>query len=363
MTRLVFLSGDEGVAPRFLDLDDAGAPIRKGHKGEASNPARTVVVIPGADVVTHWLELPLARAPGQVLAAAKRQLEERIATPVEAIHIAFGALGEDGLRPVSIVERGLLRNHLARAAAAGIVPDCMLPDYFLLGVPDGESATVTAFGPTRAARARRLAFTAEADLAQLMIAGRSVEVIESPEDLAAMFADAAAAPAVDLLQFEFAPKRRLGLKRKDFVRAAAMAGALLLSPLVLWTAEILRHEAGAMLLNSRAKEIARSAFPSRSSGEQTLAMRAFVADVEAGDRLLAATAALFDAVASIPGARLDAFSYRQDGDLRATLIHERSQDIASLVARLERSGFAIRQDGTERRDATLSTAFSLELRS
>ena len=133
--------------------------------------AEVVAVVPGDAVVLHWVELP-DLAPAQMAAAARMLAADVSAAPVETVHVAAGKAGEDGFRPLALVDRGLMAHWLAQLAEGGIEADHVVPAPLMLPVA-GEAVSVFEHGGLWLAHGTRLGFAAEPALARLMIGERA----------------------------------------------------------------------------------------------------------------------------------------------------------------------------------------------
>ena len=145
-TRLILLAADARPSAQELRLDaaghvaarrslpaDAAAPSAAAAADAATRP-RTIVVVPGQDLRVAWLELADG-TPLQVLAAARRVLEEQVAAGAETVHVAVGEGAAGAPRPVAVVDRQRMRAWLDACAALGVVPDALVPDCLMLAEP------------------------------------------------------------------------------------------------------------------------------------------------------------------------------------------------------------------------------------
>ena len=364
-TRLVFLSPMREQASRYLIVDAAGDIVARGmltpHAPATSAKVRTVLIVPGTEVLARWIELPSC-PPAQAAAAAALILKDETGTALETIHLAFGAAEADGFRPVCMVDRNLMQSFIDRSSELGISPDAVTPDHLMLPVPSDGGILTVALGATRAARGPRLAFSAEPELSELIIAGRAQQRIQHQGDIDALFARAVAQPPIDLLQQEFARGNSRPLARKDFRRAAVLACAAILSPALVWAVQIVHDERSAAALEARAVASARAVPGAGQTGDPILYLNGRLADLRASDRFLQSTAALFNAVSHIEGAELDSFFYLREGIIRATLVHDKSSDVPGLARSLSRSSISLEEDAAVQKQGRIFTTVSLKLR-
>lgn len=343
--RLVFLSPERGEPSPFLIVRDTGGIVARGTlaPGATPLPVRTVLVVPGTDVLIRWIELP-ACTPAQASAAAILMLKNEIAVPRESVHLALGAPDKDGWRPMGIVDRSVMQRFIDRAGDIGIAPDAIVPDAMMLTYPGDDTVLAAICDGRIIARGKRLAFSTEPELAGLLIGKHPMRVIERAEEIEILFAAAARHPAIDLLQRDFARGRPGSFKARDFRRAALLAAALLLSPFALWTAQAVSSHALARSLEARAEASARAIPGAQGAADPISYVRGRLAELEANDRFLLATVTLFDAVARMKGAELENFSYLREGAIRATLLHADAAEMEGLSRTLEQSRIGFGQE-------------------
>ncbi len=336
-TRFVFLSPVSANPATYLTCGYDGAILERGSlpRGEALAPAHTVLVLPGCDVLTRFLELPDS-TPAQIMAAASLALKSEIAAPLEELHIAIGAASSGGLRPVCVIDRAVLASYMDRAAELGIVPDRVVPDHMLLKEPEDDSVHAAIVGSQVIVRGRNLAFTCEPELAWLLVGSRPVRAVEG--DIEHILAASAVLGTIDLLPRDFARKRKGAITLGSFKRVAYLAAALLLSPLALWSAEIAAGHFSARALEMRAEAAARAMPGAAQSGDPAAYARRQLSGMKTHDRYLLATSLLFDAVAQSDGIELESYAYRRDGVIRAVLIHAGAPEIEKLIPILEQAG-------------------------
>lgn len=359
-TRFVFLPPVFTDPATFIVRADDGTLLERGRLScsDAMMPARDVLVIPGTDVLTCWLELPES-SPAKMIAAANLALKSEIAVSADRLHIAIGAAGPDGVRPVCIVDRAILASYLDRATALGIVPDFVVPTHMLL--PGAEDHTIHAgiLGSLVIMRGRNIAFTCEPELGWLLVGSQPIRAIEG--DVEHILATSTMADGIDLLPRDFARKRKGAITLRSFKRAACLAAMLLLSPLALWSAEIVSARLEAHALALRAETAARTLNGAAESGDPVAYTRRLLSDMKAYDRYLLATSVLFHAIENSDGLALDSYAFRSDGLIRATIIPAGAAEIEKLVPILEQAGFSTVQEQAADRNGQAATALFLRL--
>lgn len=344
---LLLLPGDDTMSPTLLSLAEDGRILARGLRPAATN-ASVALAVPGEDCRVLRMRLP-ARSLLQARAAARLMLREQLVDDAETLHVAVGPPMADAHRLVVVVSTERMRHWLGRAHALGFQAGAMIPTPLLLGHPAGNAVRTADHGGLRLACAEDLCFAAEPELADQLLAGRTIEHVDDAETA---LARCAVAPVIDLLQGAFAPvpERREGWPA--WRRAALLAGILLLSPLLLLATEALRDHFAARRAESQASVLARTVLPALPAGaDPQAAVRAQLEALRGADRFVHATGTLFDAISGIAGAELDRLSWA-DGTLRATLVLARQGDMERLRTALAGNGLDLLEepgdDGSDR---------------
>ena len=100
-------------------LEDA-APVAK--------ERQVVVIAPGPSVTLARPELPV-RSGAKLAQVVPYAMEESLAGEVENFHFAIGATAADGSTEVAAMRREELRSWIDTLAAAGIVPQSIVPAW------------------------------------------------------------------------------------------------------------------------------------------------------------------------------------------------------------------------------------------
>lgn len=341
VTTLLFLPGPD--APyRWLRIDAA----RIVAEGEGLPPPddERVIAVPPADAVTlHWAALP-DRSPAQATAAARILAVEASAASGGELHVAIGDDGGDE-RPIAVVEYSAIRGWLAELASAGIDPDAIVPAPLLLPRPSEGFARADLAGAGAGAgagvvRGPTSGFADEARLTELVTGGVAPLTLGRGDVEAALVA-AAAAPALDLRQGQFARRRRAGLDWLLIRRLAWLAVAILLVTLATNLIRIARYSFAADALEQRAATLAATGL---ARGETITD-----ADRQLAERLGAVrgpglgftgmAAAVFAAVRQTPGTEVTGLEFTPAGDLRLTVVAARESLPTDLKRAIERAGF------------------------
>lgn len=334
------------ILAREVVTTDGAPAVAAGH-----DAARQVLAVPGADCLALWLRLP-ARNPVQALAAARVLVEDHVAAPAGALHLAIAAppTADEG-RLVVAVEPARMQGWLDRGAALGMTPDIVVPMPLLLPAPDtidgaDEVMVVGSFDDQSLVRGAQLAFAGEPELAAHIVGERTVRELDAAATEAALAAGALS-PPIDLLQYDFA---RTAPRREGWPawrRAAILAGVLAVSPLALLAAQVAQYELSAHDLQAQVRAQARTALPQLADDADPLpAIRERLSVLQAGDRFGHTVGALLSAVASADGAELDALAYAEGG-VQATLVVDAPATLERIRGSLAAAGLEMTATGSQ----------------
>jgi general secretion pathway protein L len=350
-TRLIFLRADPQAPPGYLLLNEFGEPVGRGAQplqAEApAVPTTIVLVVPGAEAVARWLALP-GRNDLQARAAARLLLEDEQALG-EPVHVALGPVEADGARLVVSAAEARMQAWLATARLHGLEPDVVVPDHLLLAQPLEADVVAVTLDDQVAVRGDRLAFTAEPDLAAVVLAGRIAQAVAEPDAVERLFAAGAGRIPVNLLQGDFAPADGARPDRRQLVRVAALVAALVLSPLLLDAAQALRLTFAAQSVEADTRAQAAAVLPKGQAVNDPAAQVAGQLDrleLAAGGGPAGLAAQLFRNLQSLDQAQVESVIVSPDGALRATISHANYSDIDLLSDGLRREGVALREEAT-----------------
>ncbi len=131
---LVIRLPDEALEPaQWIAVDSDGTrlgPPITGPLAEAVkdiHERRVLVMVPGADVLTTTVDIPV-RSSSRLQAALPYALEEMLAEDVEELHFAAGSRRENGRLPVAVVSRQRMTAWLAALEDAGIHASRLIPE-------------------------------------------------------------------------------------------------------------------------------------------------------------------------------------------------------------------------------------------
>lgn len=344
-TRVLLLPPDAADPVRCLAVDGegrvvealevpVGEPVPAGFAGAAP---RTVLVVPGEEIGTWHTELP-TRDAAQALAAARLALADRVAEPADALHIAIGPLQPGQPRLLCWVKPARLRQWLERVQALGVQVDSVVPDYLALPAP-ADGMILAIYQGRWLARGQTLAFSAEPDLARQVIGERPVQWIAQDQVESCLAAGAGQAP-INLLQYQFQPRRGGRAQAPSWRRLALLAGLVLVSPVLLLLVDAARYRLVARSLEARAAALAAPHLRPGASGDPAAGLAAELALRKGPASAAALRQALFDALAATPGTRLESLDSSVAAGLQATIVHRTPEQLEQLRAALLARGHA-----------------------
>lgn len=345
-TRILLLA-EAGHASPWLIVGDDGHVLQRGQiaPGERveGEPVRTVLIVPGTDVLVRWLDLP-RRGEAQVAAAAAWALRDDLAVDPDRVAVALGAPVAQGQgRLVAVAARPLIDAWTAWAEDVGAPPTVILPDSLTPPEPADDTLSAVRFGPRTALRGRALAVSGEAELVELLADGQLIAPVTDPEAVERAVIAAALNPAVNL-----AGRRRAAPAAPGRWRRSAVLGALaLLSPLIVILAQAGHDEMQARRLDAAARAAVRQALPDAPSTNDPaaeVARRLSQAPPPGGSA--GAAARLFAALERVEGAELDSLVLDPAGGLRVTVTYANASDLEALKQAAAGQGLSLRDQST-----------------
>lgn len=309
---------------------------------ETREPVRVAAVVPGEAVSVHWLEVPAGLAPAQAIAAARLMATDVSAQPVTDMHVAVGhEIEGDAARAVALVPAITMAGWLGRLQSHGLDPDLVLPEPLLLPRP-AEGFVRFDRGSVPLFRGRNDAFSAEPELARLVVADAAVEILDTgafEAGLGGRIAD----PAVNLRQGMFAKRRRWKIEWPVVRRLAMLGLAILVVTLAIQVAAILRYTYAADALELQANRLAAQTLGRSGpvSNAPALLEQRLTSLRGSGPGYSSVASALFQAIRDTPNAELTAMVFAPDGALRATVQGDSPATLSGLQQRLAASGLQV----------------------
>lgn len=328
--RLLRFSADD--FPSWVERSDDGrlGPVREGWPPTGAD-ATLWVVVPAEEV----LLLTVARPPGsarQMIQALPFAIEDRLATAVEAQHVAWTPSADAGSVHVAVLDRQRMRHWLDRLAAAGLVADALVPEPLLLPWSPGQASLLVEDGRAVLRYGPMQAFCGRPDeIAEMRLTGASaVDSVEPTEALRRMAAALAGPPPINLLQGEFEPVRRREAALAPWRWVAGLSVAALALTLIFALTERWALAARVAAQRQEMTDLYRMAVPEATrvvDAEQQL-RAALGAGSGSGDEALRLLGIAAPVLAAAVGVQLDAFDYRA-GQLELVLL---APDVARLDA-------------------------------
>jgi general secretion pathway protein L len=146
---VIRLPADASAPAEWIAVDGNGARRGEPAAGALADAAaaaqerRVIVLVPGTDVLTAAVDIPV-KGGARLQAALPYALEEHLAEDVETLHFAAGPRRASGKVPVAVVRRDTLVDWLARLADAGVTPWSVVPEnYGLARLPGTISLLVS----------------------------------------------------------------------------------------------------------------------------------------------------------------------------------------------------------------------------
>ena len=345
-TRIVVIPPVASMPAPFLIVEEQGRVLQRGSLSldgpDARLDVRTVAIAPGADVMVRWLDLPVGGV-AQVRAAARWALKDHLAAEADRTVVVVGSPSE-GARLTAAVSAGLLEAWVDYLGAMGVQPSAILPDSLILPQPEGERLAAATFGHDVALRGAGLAVTIQADLVETLAAGRPIDTIEDAELLERLLISAALAPPINLLSGLERPRKSAD---GGWRLAAALAAALLLSPLVLTLASAARDQQAADQAERRTHALIAEVSPDAArAADPAAAFERLNGTAPPPGGVASASAALFSAVETVEGAELDGMSAEPDQGLRATVSYPAFEDLEAIRTALGRHGLTLSDTST-----------------
>lgn len=348
-TRLILIPAVAARPAPFLIVTPDGYVLERGtltlDAVERPEPMRTVAVTPGADVTVRWLDLPAGGA-AQMRAAAAWSLRDDMAATPDRLATVLGPPAAAGQpRLVAVVSRSLLEAWTDYLEALGVRADALVPDVLTLSEPEADDELrAVSFGDGVALRGRNFAATVQADLVDLVAAGRRVVPVEDPAAVERALVEAARSPAINLLD---TGDRERKTAAGSWKRAAVLAALVLLSPLLLTLSAAARDDMAAKRMRSQAlAAVARDAPDLAAAPDPVAALRRRAETAPPPGGATAAAAALFSALEGVEGAELDILIADPQDGVKATVSYPAYQDMAGIKAAMAAAGMGVTETST-----------------
>ncbi|WP_269218879.1 type II secretion system protein GspL [Brevundimonas vesicularis] len=301
---------------------------------------RTVVIAPGADVLVRWVVVP-AGSDVQKRAAVLWALRDQLGSPPESLEVALGEAVQGEAQMAVMFDPALRRVWLDYCDALGVTADVLLPDMLAVPAPlSDEEVVAVSFPPNVALRGQGLAATVQPDMVELLTGERRLVVPNIHEDVERLTIQASLRPIVNLIE------RRSASVGGGWRRVAALAGVLVLTPLILTLAMAARDDlmAKRMQDQTRATLMRTDADLAASSDPRAALERRLMSSPPGG--ITGVAAALFAAVEAVDGAELDSFTADPEGGGRATVSYPAYEDLDTMKRAVASVGLVMSDQST-----------------
>lgn len=300
---------------------------------------RAVAVVPAQDVTINSAELPGLSA-AQARAAARLLAAENSISPIDVLHIAVGepdAASRDIL--IATVARHRMESWLSAVRAAGFDPEVMVPAALLMPRPEKGYVRGALFGQHLIA-GEGSAFADEGAISAAILSEAIPQMLTGHE-VAASLAEMIAKPPINLRQGEYAKTRRWNIHPRLIRRAAALIIAIGMISLLIGVAQIIKYDRAASSIEADTAALARAAVPDAASDAGAIAAidDKLAAARGGGAGFAASTAAIFEAVRTIPDLELSSYNFGKDGTIRADVTAATAEDHKAFIKRIEALGF------------------------
>lgn len=318
LRRIIFLPPLATMAAPWRLVDEAGHVLQSGMLEPDGTGLQydvpTVAVVSGADVAVRWLNLPKG-SPAQVLATARWQMGDLLAQDMANSTLAIGPQDADGRTVVAAVSNTLLAGWQSWLEGAGLDPVAMVPDSLCIAPDGGEAIVAPKYWADVVVVADGLTATIQPELVGLLLAGRKPRYL-TPDEAEKALVKGAASPVLNLLDGLVPASCGVG---KGWRRVAVMAACVIVSPLVLMLAILVRDDMKTRSALEMARTEAVALMPDVATADDPLSVvekrLAQMAPAGGHSRTLAA---LFETLEPIAGAgvsEVNAIGH----ELRATL--------------------------------------------
>lgn len=340
----------------------------------AAGSDTVAAVLPGEQVAMRRLPSP-PKSDAKFRSAAAYLLEDELAEPIDALHVAIDSRDGDGLAMAA--RKSVIEAWLGAFASAGVAPDVLTADYLLLPCAAGQGTVIIeesgrrviaavagvgfaaestlagpALGAPPFAGASRLVVHGDAAAARAMLNAAMIDAAGPADDAAllGLYGALLEARAPNLLQGAFRRRRAFAPAFAPWRRSAALLAASLAALAVFAVADGLRSARTADRLEQAALAAHRSAFPEAAAEDPARHARRVLGASAGGGSFLALANRFAEAVEADNRVQIDRISYdAARGQMIVSVRSGSDVDIEALKARLAERGVAARDNGGYRR--------------
>lgn len=366
---IVLLPQEVGGAWRWWRIGDGAAGADRAYApgddapwGTLDDTARIVALAPAADAPVRSVPRGVMPLP-QALAAARLEANGggEASWPAGETHVAVAAESDERAVLVATVAPTAMDAWLAGLAAAGLVPQAIVPAALVLPRPDAGAVVATLAGQA-IARTSQAAFAGEPELVAALATGEARQLDD--EALAAALVAVWRNPPLNLRQGAYAPRRVSFFRLPDWVQLARMATVALLLGFLVLAAETIKLNADARAREEAALAAAQKRFPAAVdlASAQSLAAAELARRGQGGGSFSAPAAAVLAAMRPLPSLKLRDLGYNSDGTLRFQAAAPAPDDINRLLIDLQRDGWQVTVPPQLAPDPTGATVAAITVR-
>lgn len=309
----------------FLDMD---------YNEAADASDEVAIAVAPAIAITLFRALLPGLAAAQARAAARLQAAERVASPLETLHVACGDADEEGWLWVAVADAAQVGAWISVLDEAGYGEVPIIPAPLLLPAPAAGFSRAELGGET-VMRGAALAFADDTTLSPLLIGDAKV-IDVGANALAEFCEDAAVYPPLDLRQGVFARKHSWQISQRDRRSLALVASLLALVSLAIPLAQIVRLNRSSAAMELQSASLESAALGGGVSADERLnAMRG------PGAGFTQTLATVRTAVQATPNAELSNASFESDGTLTITIHASAPAELEALKGRIIAAGFDV----------------------
>lgn len=336
---------------------DSWADYRPGDAapwGESDDNHRVVALVPSD-------QAPVRVRPRGTMPLAQALAAARLEAANDALHVAVGSNDDANAILVATAAQSAMDLWLAEMAAAGLIPDALVPAALILPAPATGAVSGELAGQALA-RTPEAAFAGEPELVAAL-AGSPPETVSS-DTLEAALLETWRNPPLNLRQGVYAPRRVSFFRLPDWRQLARMTAVVALLGFLILAVETVKLNLDASSRENAALVAAQKRFPAAVdlASAQSLAAGELARRGEGGASFTAPAAALLAAMRPIPSVALRDLGYAADGTLRFQAAAPTADDINRLLTSLQQDGWQVTVPPSLAPDATGATVAAITVR-
>ena len=314
---------------------------------DADSPIQIVALVPSAQSVVRWYDMPEGTTEKQALAAAISEAKSQSLNPDDT---TFAAAQDGGLIATMALATEQLATGLTYLQSLGMDPDTVTSAGFLLNVSE-EQTVVADFGFDRLLRGIKLIAADEPLVRNHLLSAATIEEIPQP-GLDAAIVSMRLSNQPNLRTGQFAKKNKRQMSREQKKTLTWLAVALLLTTIAIPILQLYQYHKAASVADEAAVDAATKIVGTVENleiAEQQLDQKLLVENL-GNNRFTVPTAGLFSALQQVPGVSVSRLAYSDNGLLSVELTSVRNEDINPALLAIQDQGYVI--SATPRQDAS-----------